>query len=306
VTCALTIAAANWWLCHVGMVCQPAGACLIPVAPGLMAPSGVIMAGAALVLRDLVQRRLGVAASSLAILAGAVLSALLAPPALVLASAAAFLLSELADLAVFTPLVRRGLIVAVGASGVVGIVEIAAVFLWCCCRSRAWAGSAGATRGSASRRFEAGHGALRKRCAHEYGPLRYAAGDHHRDHHHHTVEEGHSALLDEWAAAARLRRRTHCGSCFHAALRAGARGSRDAGKLGQAGFHGRHQKGVASGIQTPTRSMGSPGGAAAILTLRMISATSRPLGPTVSARQGGRAPPGAGLVRGHCGAGLRQ
>jgi hypothetical protein len=127
---ALTIPAANWLIGHVGTVCQPSGACLIPVAPGLMAPSGVIMAGAALVLRDLVQRRLGVAASSLAILAGAVLSALLAPPALVIASAAAFLLSEFADLAVYTPLVRRGLMVAVVASSVVGLVVDSVVFLW--------------------------------------------------------------------------------------------------------------------------------------------------------------------------------
>jgi queuosine precursor transporter len=127
---ALTIPAANWLIGHVGTVCQPAGVCLIPVAPGLMAPSGVIMAGAALVLRDLVQRRLGVAASSLAILAGAVLSALLAPPALVIASAAAFLLSEFADLAVYTPLARRGLIIAVVASGVVGLVVDSVVFLW--------------------------------------------------------------------------------------------------------------------------------------------------------------------------------
>jgi hypothetical protein len=127
---ALTIPAANWLIGHVGTVCQPSGACLIPVAPGLMAPSGVIMAGAALVLRDLVQRRLGVAASSLAILAGAVLSALLAPPALVIASAAAFLLSEFADLAVYTPLARRGLMVAVVASSVVGLVVDSVVFLW--------------------------------------------------------------------------------------------------------------------------------------------------------------------------------
>ena len=127
---ALTIPAANWLIGHVGTVCQPAGPCLVPVAPGLMAPSGVIMAGAALVLRDLVQRRLGATTSSLAILAGAVLSAMLAPPALVVASAAAFLLSEFADLAVYTPLVRRGLIVAVVASSVVGLVVDSIVFLW--------------------------------------------------------------------------------------------------------------------------------------------------------------------------------
>src|SRR4029077_3362348 len=90
----------------------------------------VIMAGAALVLRDLVQRRLGVAASSLAILVGAVLSALVAPPSLVIASAAAFLLSEFADLAVYTPLARRGLITAVVASSAMGLVVDSVVFLW--------------------------------------------------------------------------------------------------------------------------------------------------------------------------------
>jgi uncharacterized PurR-regulated membrane protein YhhQ (DUF165 family) len=127
---ALTIPAANWLIGHAGTVCQPAEPGLVPVAPGLMAPSGVIMAGAALVLRDLVQRRLGAAASSLAILVGAILSAALAPPALVIASAAAFLLSEFADLAVYTPLVRRGLIVAVVASSVVGLVVDSVVFLW--------------------------------------------------------------------------------------------------------------------------------------------------------------------------------
>src|SRR3989475_9123391 len=99
----LTIPAANWLIGHAGTVCQPQGPCLIPVAPGLMAPSGVSMAGVALVLRDLVQRRLGVAASSLAILAGAMLSALLAPPALVIASAVAFLLPGSADLPVYYP-----------------------------------------------------------------------------------------------------------------------------------------------------------------------------------------------------------
>jgi uncharacterized PurR-regulated membrane protein YhhQ (DUF165 family) len=127
---ALTIPAANWLIGHAGTVCVPNGPCLVPVAPHLMAPSGVTMAGIALVLCDLVQRRLGIAAASLAILAGAALSALLAPPALVVASASAFLLSEFADLAVYTPLVRRGLIVAVAASGAVGLVVDSIVFLW--------------------------------------------------------------------------------------------------------------------------------------------------------------------------------
>lgn len=126
----LTIPAANWLIGNAGTVCVPNGPCLIPVAPGLMAPSGVTMIGIALVLRDLVQRRLGVGVAAGAIAVGAGLSALIAPPALVVASAAAFLISELADLAVYTPLARRGLIAAVVASSMVGLVVDSIVFLW--------------------------------------------------------------------------------------------------------------------------------------------------------------------------------
>ena len=126
----LCIPAANWLIGHTGTVCAPDGPCLIPVAPGLMAPSGVLMVGLALVLRDLVQRRLGVQWAAGAILAGAALSAFLAPPAWVIASAAAFLLSEFADLAVYTPLQRRRLMLAVLASGFVGLVVDSAVFLY--------------------------------------------------------------------------------------------------------------------------------------------------------------------------------
>ena len=126
----LTIPAANWMIGHVGTMCIPNGPCLVPVAPGIMAPSGVLMVGAALVLRDLVQRRLGVEFGIGAIVAGAAISAGLAPPALVLASAAAFLLSEFADFAVYTPLARRRLVAAVIASSVVGLVVDSIVFLW--------------------------------------------------------------------------------------------------------------------------------------------------------------------------------
>jgi hypothetical protein len=65
-----------------------------------------------------------------AIIVGAAISAGLAPPTLVLASAAAFLLSEFADFAVYTPLARRRLVVAVIASSVVGLVVDSIVFLW--------------------------------------------------------------------------------------------------------------------------------------------------------------------------------
>jgi uncharacterized PurR-regulated membrane protein YhhQ (DUF165 family) len=121
---------ANWLILHVGTVCVPNGPCLVPVAPGIMAPSGVIMIGLALVLRDLVQRRLGLTWAVLAIIVGAALSAIFAPPKLVLASAAAFLISEAADLMVYTPLQRRRLILAVFVSSLVGLVIDSMVFLY--------------------------------------------------------------------------------------------------------------------------------------------------------------------------------
>lgn len=120
---------ANWLIQHVGTVCVPAGPCLVPVAPGVMAPSGVLAVGAALVLRDVVQRCLGAAWGVGAIALGAVLSTLIAPPSLVLASGAAFLLSELADFAVYTPLQRRGLMLAVLASSLAGLMVDSVVFL---------------------------------------------------------------------------------------------------------------------------------------------------------------------------------
>src|SRR5262249_17787208 len=126
----LTIPAANWLIGHAGTECVPNGPCLIPVAPGLMAPSGVTMIGIALVLRDLVRRRLGVGGAVVPANGGAALSAVIAPPSLVIASTVAFLMSEFADLAVYTPLARRRLVVAVVASSMVGLVVDSIVFLY--------------------------------------------------------------------------------------------------------------------------------------------------------------------------------
>jgi len=125
----LTVPFANWLIQHVGTVCVPQGPCLVPVAPGVMAPSGVLAVGLALVLRDVVQRCLGAGWGLGAIAVGVGLSLWIAPPALVLASGAAFLISELADFAVYTPLQRRGLVLAVVASAAAGLVVDSLVFL---------------------------------------------------------------------------------------------------------------------------------------------------------------------------------
>ena len=125
-----TIPAANFLIGHVGTVCVPQGPCLIPVAPGIMAPSGVLMIGCALLLRDLVQRQYGVRWSLACIVAGTALSFAIAPPALAAASGAAFLFSELVDFAAFTPLARRRFYLALIVSCAAGALADSALFLW--------------------------------------------------------------------------------------------------------------------------------------------------------------------------------
>jgi len=127
---------ANWLLTHWGTVRFPGGPWLIPVWPGdltlsgnpIYAPSGVLAIGIGFTLRDLVQRRLGVKAAMLAIVAGALLSATL-DTSLALASGVAFLLAESLDLFVYTPLQRRHLVGAVVASNIVGLVVDSIAFL---------------------------------------------------------------------------------------------------------------------------------------------------------------------------------
>jgi hypothetical protein len=146
-----TILAANWATTRYGMV---------PVGFGLAATAGTYFAGLSFVLRDSLQDtthpgtpprtlrdRLHAARWVLAtIAAGAILSLVLAltiyradaahlppgvtPTAIALASGAAFLIAETADLAVYTPLRRRGYIRAALASNVVGAVVDTLVFLW--------------------------------------------------------------------------------------------------------------------------------------------------------------------------------
>lgn len=127
---AVCMPAANWLIGHVGTTCIPDGPCLIPVGFGLMAPSGVLMIGLALVLRDLVHEKHGPRWALAAIGIGSVLSFGTAPAALALASTIAFALAELADFAVYSPLRQRNRPVAVLASGAVGSVIDSLLFVW--------------------------------------------------------------------------------------------------------------------------------------------------------------------------------
>ena len=83
----------------------------------------------ALVLRDLARESLGRSAVLGAIVVGTILSYLLADPALATASAVAFIVAELLDFAVYEPLRKRGLIVAIVSSNIVGLLADSLIFL---------------------------------------------------------------------------------------------------------------------------------------------------------------------------------
>lgn len=116
-----TVFAANWAITKYGFV---------PVGFGLEAPAGVYFAGLAFLLRDSTQRLGGRRLVCAAIVIGAACSWLVADGRIAVASGVAFLVSEFADFAVYTPLQDRNLYGAVVASNIVGALIDSALFLW--------------------------------------------------------------------------------------------------------------------------------------------------------------------------------
>jgi uncharacterized PurR-regulated membrane protein YhhQ (DUF165 family) len=113
------IVAANWLTTRYGIV---------PTGFGLATTAGTYAAGAALLLRDAVQDYAGTRWVFAGIGAGAALTALTSP-ALAVASTVAFVLAELLDTAVYTPLRERGWARAALASGIAGAVADTYAFL---------------------------------------------------------------------------------------------------------------------------------------------------------------------------------
>jgi len=103
---------------------------LIPVGFGLMATAGTYAAGLTFVFRDLIHESGGRWLAVGAIAAGAALSWFVASPALAVASGVTFLVAELADLGVYVPLRKRGLLTAVLVSNVVGFTLDTFLFLY--------------------------------------------------------------------------------------------------------------------------------------------------------------------------------
>ena len=114
------ILAANYVTTRYGMV---------PVGFGLTATAGTYFAGVSFVIRDAIQDLAGRWAALGLIVVGALLSYLISDPFIALASGVAFVVSETADLAIYTPLRERGYVRAAVTSNVAGAVVDTFLFL---------------------------------------------------------------------------------------------------------------------------------------------------------------------------------
>ena len=122
------------------------------------------------------------------------------------------------------------------------------------------------------------------------------------------LEEGHPPLLDGGRHAARLFRQARGRPGLHAALRAGARGPGDAGKLVEADLHPRAIEAMPEGCVVVADAMGVTGAGifGDILCMRMVKrgVTALITDGVMRDKHGVRRHRPAGLVRRRGGAGL--
>ncbi|TMS50413.1 VUT family protein [Mycobacterium sp. DBP42] len=123
------IVGANWAILHLGADHRHGVPRTIPIGFGLAAPSGVLLAGAQLTLRDLIHERLGTGRTLGVIGLSAPLTAVVASPALAVASITTFLAAETADLAVYNRLRRREYTTAVLGSNLISAAVDSTLFL---------------------------------------------------------------------------------------------------------------------------------------------------------------------------------
>jgi hypothetical protein len=129
-----TIALANWLVSTFG---------LIPAGLGLLVPAGTYAAGLALGLRDALHESGGLRWVLGTIAVGIAVSALLGDGRIAFASAVAFGVAELLDLAVYTPLRDRQWHTAVAASNTVGAIADTVLFLTIAGFGLSWAAVGG-------------------------------------------------------------------------------------------------------------------------------------------------------------------
>lgn len=122
-------ATSNWAIENIGQDNGPFAPRTIPVGWGLDAPSGVLLIGVMIAVRDALHERVGLKGTLLVIVLGSVVSALVAPAALAVASGVTLLAAETTDALVYQKLRRRGRLRAAFASNIVSSVIDSALFL---------------------------------------------------------------------------------------------------------------------------------------------------------------------------------
>ncbi len=122
-------ATSNWAIENVGHDNGPSAPRTLPIGWGLDAPSGVVLVGVMITLRDALHERVGLRGTLLVILFGSIVSALLAPAAIAMASGVTLLVAETTDALVYQRLRRRGRLRAAFASNLVSSIVDSALFL---------------------------------------------------------------------------------------------------------------------------------------------------------------------------------
>ena len=122
-------AASNWAIQHIGQNHGPHAPRTIPIGWGLDAASGVLLVGVMIAVRDALHEQVGIKGTFVLIVLASLVSTLLAPPALAVASGATMLLAESADALVYQRLRRRGRVLAATASNIVSSFLDSAIFL---------------------------------------------------------------------------------------------------------------------------------------------------------------------------------
>ena len=103
---------------------------LVTVFPGLVATAGTFAAGLAFTLRDILQDESGGKRFVIAaVVVAALVSALIAPPAIAIASGLTFVIAEIVDFAIYTPLRQKHWWIAVLASAAIGLTVDTFLFL---------------------------------------------------------------------------------------------------------------------------------------------------------------------------------
>ncbi|MEV6267581.1 VUT family protein [Kribbella sp. NPDC051936] len=122
-------AASNWAINNIGRNNGLDSPHTVPIGWGLQAPSGVVLIGLMFAVRDSLHERIGLRGTLLLIATASAVSAIVAPPTLVVASGFTMLVAESSDALVYQRLRAAGRFMAAAMSNVVSSLLDSVLFL---------------------------------------------------------------------------------------------------------------------------------------------------------------------------------